>query len=282
MSRKFGGMIISFIFPFYESSIANKKLWSQIEELKNLDKLKSECMGSYYMNDYEKLSEDDLMKFLNQTIEKKKSLEEKAKTNVFGITIAVTLITGLYKVLLDGNTNSSSELFKYSIALLAFYAIGQMILAGLSSLKVLGDVISQYELFPGDMLLSTDERCDTIALDTEINVKLNIVRNNLISSSYSCMKKSLVGLFILFILITIPTLFNGSTTNQISKSISKIDEKQEELLEKINYVEHNQMVLDKKGIDNQGEMISLKKELENTNKELNSIKIQAEKNAFKK
>lgn len=48
-----------------------------------------------------------------------------------------------------------------------------MILAGLASLKVLGDIISQYELFPNDLSKPNPQQLDIIALDTEINVKLN-------------------------------------------------------------------------------------------------------------
>lgn len=275
MVRRFGKRFVNFLFPIYEAFNANKKLNADIEELKTLDRLKLERMNSYYMNQYEKLSEDNLLKFLNQTFEKKKSLEDKAKVNVFGITIAVTLITGLYKVLLDGKT--VSLLFNLSISLLALYSIGQMILAGLSSLKVLGDVISQYELFPDDMLLSEEERCHTIALDTEINVKLNTVRNNFISSSYSSMKKSLVGLFVLFFLITIPTITsNSSPSDQISKSLSQIQETEKKLSVKVDFIEHTQTVQDGKTIDNQGEILSLNKELEKISKELKDLRTQIE------
>jgi hypothetical protein len=110
-----------------------------------------------------------------------------------------------------------------------------MILAGLSSIKLIGDIIIQYELYPGDTKLPDNELLDLIALDTEINVKYNTIRNNYLSSSYESIKKSLIGLLVLFILTTFP--INLFMINNPSK---EMQDQQKALEQRIDTILDNQ------------------------------------------
>jgi len=156
------------LFPLYKTEKANKKIFKDIEELTQQDNLNQN--GSY-MGNFTALSVSNARLFLEKALEKKKSLEDKAKTNVFGVTIAVTLVTGLYKALMDWNSMEHPIFYKVVLFLIAFYVLIQMILAGLSSIKIIGDIIIQFEPFPDDINLPENELRDLIALDTEINVK---------------------------------------------------------------------------------------------------------------
>jgi len=218
--------IIIPLFPLYKTKKANRKLFIDIESLKKQDKLDQN--GSY-MGNYTALSVSDARVFLEKTFEKKKSLEDKAKTNVFGVIIAVTLVTGLYKVLMDLNSMDYPIVYKMLSFLIALYVLIQMILAGLSSIKVISDIIFQYEPFPNDTNLPDNEMLDLIALDTEINVKYNTIRNNYLSSSYESIKRSLICLLLLFIIIAFPINVFGNNSPQKDMDIINLEHQQMEL-----------------------------------------------------
>lgn len=262
------------LFPLYKTVKANKKLFKDIEELKQLERLKPEDNDKYYMKDYIKLTIENANIFFDKTLEKKKSLEDKAKVNVFGATIAVTLVTGLYKAFLDLSSNGTVAWVKIFLFLLAMYTLIQMILAGLSSIKVLNDIIQQYELFPDDFNLSEDKKLDLIALNTEINLNYNYIRNNFLSSSYGSMRNSLVGLFLLFFLLTIPLPYINSNKKEETKiydQIISIEKKQTEIIEEISKLKVIQASHSKK-VEEIDKISKMEQALSELNQEVNKIK----------
>lgn len=262
------------LFPLYKTVKANKKLFKDIEELKQLERLKPEDNDKYYMKDYIKLTIENANIFFDKTLEKKKSLEDKAKVNVFGATIAVTLVTGLYKAFLDLSSNGTVVWVKIFLFLLAMYTLIQMILAGLSSIKVLNDIIQQYELFPDDFNLSEDKKLDLIALNTEINLNYNYIRNNFLSSSYGSMRNSLVGLFLLFFLLTIPLPYINSNKKEETKiydQIISIEKKQTEIIEEISKLKVIQASHSKK-VEEIDKISKMEQALSELNQEVNKIK----------
>jgi len=197
----FEKLVLIPLFPLYKTENANKKIFNDIQSLKQQNKLSKN--GSY-MGNYIGLSLTDAKAYLESTLDKKKNLEERAKNHILGVTIAVTLVTVLCKLLVDLNLMNYLIGYKLVLFIISLYVIVQMTLSGLSSMKIISDITIQYELFPDDTNLPDNELLDLIALDTELNVKYNIIRNNYLSSSYESIKKSLIGLVSLFIIMTFP------------------------------------------------------------------------------
>lgn len=235
----FEKLVVIPLFPLYKTEKANKKLFKDIEFLKQQDKLNPN--GSY-MGNYVGLSVGDAKTFLETTLDKKKSLEEKAKTNIFGVTIAVTLVTVLCKVLVDLNSMDYLMCYKMVLFIISLYVLIQMTLAGLSAMKIISDITIQYELFPDDTTLPDNELLDLIALDTEINVKYNAIRNNYLSSSYESIKRSLIGLMFLFIIITFPINVIGDNNPEKDKDLIKVQHQQMDLEKELTIFKDTQVI----------------------------------------
>jgi len=270
--NRFEEWIVIPLFPLYKTKKANDRIFKDIEELQQLDRL---TPNGSYMGNYITLSVCDARIFLEKTLDKKKSLEDKAKTNVFGVTIAVTLVTGLSKVLIDWNSLNYPIVFKMILFLIAFYVLIQMILAGLSSIKIIGDIIIQYELFPDDVNLPDNDLLDLIALDTEINVKYNTIRNNYLSSSYESLKKSLIGLLILFIIITFPfNIFVNNNSLQQDKmhtDIINIQHQQMELEKRVELLKDTQITQSSK-INDIEKISKIEQQIKVLNQEISEMK----------
>lgn len=235
----FEKLVVIPLFPLYKTEKANKKLFKDIEFLKQQDKLNPN--GSY-MGNYIGLSVSDAKTFLETTLLKKKSLEDKAKTNIFGVTIAVTLVTVLCKVLVDLNSMDYLMCYKMVLFIISLYVLIQMTLAGLSAMKIISDITIQYELFPDDTTLPDNELLDLIALDTEINVKYNAIRNNYLSSSYESIKRSLIGLMFLFMIITFPINVIGDNNPAKDKDLIKVQHQQMDLEKELTIFKDTQVI----------------------------------------
>jgi len=206
----------------------DKLVDEKINRLVNGDKVFS------YMSGYETLDIPVAEEFLNKTFEARKSLEDKAKTNVFGVTIAVSLMIGLSQVFYN---NFPSNLFlRVLTIILAFYSLTSMVLATILSLMVLGKLNRVYDLNPSDKSLTLiSEKLATIAINAELNMNYNIKRNNYLYSSYGLITTFLLSLSILFLLVVIPYHGNTGVTlqkihdsqNDIHKEMYKINELQQ-------------------------------------------------------
>jgi len=199
------------VFPAYESIKANKKI------NEDMTKIENESIGLTYMANYESMDLKNAEKFLERTFEYRKLLEGKARTSVFAIAISASLIVGLCQIIFNVNSSIQNSTFlKIVIVIFAAFALLYMIMAGVLSLKVLGWENRNYELFPQDVILQNQEKLKMIAMCTELNVKLNHIRNNYIYTSYKNIINALICLGILFLLTTIPSIIiKEGTPNKI-------------------------------------------------------------------
>lgn len=214
--------ILNWFFPYYAAHKGNKKILAAIKDIEALDKLPCHPEPEY-MGNYRNLSVAEALVFLDKTLEKKRALEDKAKINIFGVTIAVSLITGLFTVVTDIKSIQFNMVVVYKIGLLvlALYSVGMMVWAGLISLKVLSNEIMQYELFPNDMRLSKQNKRDVVALVAELNNKTNFVRNNYLSASYDMLKKSLGSVMLLFFFFALLMQLVPNSSSSIAHNPSK-------------------------------------------------------------
>ena len=125
-----------------------------------------------------------------------------------------------FLTLIMGASNTISGLLKnplwvwmqYFTALLFAGAVIYMIIAGTSSFQLLMDKNIVY-------YTTTDTDVKDYYINKEKNIKLNLIRNNLINTSFRCIRNALICLFVVFTLTLINQLkfsarISGSNTTQ--------------------------------------------------------------------
>lgn len=249
---------------------ANKAIQTKIDKLESGD-----FQAITYISCYKELSLKEAEGFLSKTFDVRRSLEEKSKINVLGITISVAVITGLSEIFINNYTDSIA--IKVLLLLLAIYALYTVILATSLNLLVLGEHNRVFDIHPRDMLLTTRERIESVALYTELNMNLNVKRNNFLYSSYGLIVRFLIILSIIFFLMITPkVLFSNPIENriynqedlslQVLDNITDTLEQQEEILEILKKTNSN-------NIEVINELKVIKELQNNIQRELDSLKI---------
>ena len=194
--------LISTVFPFFVCRKANKKLKKQILEFETDKKTRKHY--SVIKRRQRKNYFDILDKKYKESFDKKNKLEDKAKTNVIGLTIAITLITGASGIIKTIDSKFPIGFVQWISFFILLVSVVYLIIAGILAVKALCSentmfFISEDTLLRKDLngLLEYDE-C------IEKNEKYNTIRNNLIYSSYACIKNSLICMVAILILCTIP------------------------------------------------------------------------------
>lgn len=188
------------IFPYYEYIAKSKKVLARIKEIDD---------GNYnnnlqYVERLDGFKEADILRFYDRTLEIKKSLEEKSKSILLSITVAITLIIGLITILLNHDKLSSgSQLLTYIIFFIGLISVMYMIIGAIMSLKLLSGRIQVYQLFPVDTALEETEKVKLIAINTEQNTNMNVIRSNIVYIAYKSIINSLICLLILFLLFSV-------------------------------------------------------------------------------
>ncbi len=172
-----------------------------------------------YMAEYSSLTFEQVQDFHNKSLNQMKSLEDKAKVSIIGITIAVSLITGLTGFLSRDAYLYATSL-KILIVIFGVISLSYMIMSAWMSLIVLGDKNKVYQLSPKDMQLSDKEKLHWVALYTELNVCLNIIRNNYIYAAYRSILYAIISLSIMFVLIAAGIFLIDTTKNQQTVSLA--------------------------------------------------------------
>lgn len=203
--------ILDILFPVVILLKANRKIDTKINHIEQ-GKLDLE-----YMYGYQVLTVKDAEGYLTKTFDARKTIEDKAKINVLGVTISVTLIMGLSQAL--NNSFPMLNSLKIFTIILGIYALLSVILATVLSLFILGKYNRVYDLTPSD---KSTNNVQTIALNVELNSLYNVKRNNYLYSSYMFMINFLVSLSILFILLTIPSVNAKSSLQVIQDKQAKI------------------------------------------------------------
>jgi len=188
------------IFPYYEYISKSKKVLARIKEIDS---------GNYnnnlqYVERLDGFKEADILRFYDRTLEIKKSLEEKSKSILLSITVAITLIIGLITILLNHDKFSSgSQLLTYIIFFIGLISVMYMIIGAIMSLKLLSGRIQVYQLFPVDTALEEVEKVKLIAINTEQNTNMNVIRSNIVYIAHKSIINSLICLIILFLLFSV-------------------------------------------------------------------------------
>jgi hypothetical protein len=188
---------IAFFFPFYMNRRMNKKLRDKISS--------NDDIGIFnYMDDISTIELESFENKFREVLNTKDKLEDKAKLNVAGITIAITLImgsTGLLEVIYN---KYNSVWFGWVMFALLICGVAYMLIAGIMAIKVL---IDENEVYTVGIVKSTDETSNAkLEYKNAINKNAikNLIRNNSVFTSYECIRNALACLFLLFIFVALP------------------------------------------------------------------------------
>lgn len=129
----------------------------------------------------------------NQERERMKGFEEKAKINIVGATLAVTIVLGASNFIEGVVSNQKLAINFFSVILLIFAAIW-MVATAVISIRVITDDNVFYTIQNKSLLGDDKELKLDYDLCIEMNRVQNLIRNNGIYTSYVCMRNALVCL----------------------------------------------------------------------------------------
>lgn len=202
--------VIGFLVPILQSWRANKKIAARMPSVESGESLK-------YMASYESLTFQEAEDFYIKSTEQMESLEGKARISLMGITIAISVITGLAASFFSLSSSHFIFVVKLLIVTLSALSVAYMSMAGWAALKVLGELNRIDQLSPEEMRLPETEKLKRIAICTELNVNRNLIRNNLVYVSYRSILYAVILLSLAFLLIGIGNIIvpNCSFANTV-------------------------------------------------------------------
>lgn len=199
------GKFLDAVFPLVPLYRANKVVRQKIHP-KNENGKDIEPSGILsFIENADNLSSEIIKEQYNETFKVKEKLEDKAKTNIIGVTISITLIMGASGVLSTLNKKYPSPIFSWILFFLIMFSVAYMVTAGILVIRLLNNenevyIVELSSLAADEMRLRDDyDKC------ISQNQNKNTIRNNYIFTSYECIRNSLICLFVILILIALPT-----------------------------------------------------------------------------
>lgn len=270
-------IIIENTLPFLQNKKYNRPIEENIDKLNkteiediNLDKLGySSNLTNVPINIIENSYRDSL--------ERKKVIEDKAKINVIGITIFISLISSLSSSIVKIYSFTNNKFVRLGIYLCCFVTILYMLQGGILALEVLMNKNRVYLLTEEELSIQDkSKQKKAYARSIELNGYSNTLRNNYIFSSYQCIRNALIFLMIITLIYVFPYLNNGN--DKIEKEINTINNNNIEVRKKLDTINSDlnnsiiQREEDEKKIDN------LIKENEILNTKIKNLEEQNTKN----
>lgn len=196
--------LIEFLFPPIQNYQANKKLKATLHPKNEKGEEIAPSGILCYIDNSDKLGIETLKEQYDETDRIKNKLEDKAKTNIIGITIAITLTMGASGILSAVSEKFQQPLFAWIVFVLLVVSVAYLLTAGLLVIQTLIAeneiaVVSLKNIADGGKALRDDyDKC------IGLNRTRNVIRNNYIYTSYECIRNALICLFAILILVTIP------------------------------------------------------------------------------
>ena len=173
----------------------------------NLRKKNSDITKIVIPNNINQIDTKYLEDDYKATIETKNKFEDKAKTIIAALTIAITMTLNLSKMIEEAATKVQVPYFRYCVFGVAILSILYMLVAGIMSIQVL---IKENILYPIPLEKRTEKT--SIYQATQQNINQNLIRNNIIYAAYISIRNSVICLLVIFILAVLPY----QSTNDIS------------------------------------------------------------------
>lgn len=197
--KKLLNLIIRQIFPSFSCKKINKGLKQKVESNDSQSNIP-------FMNSVDQITIDSFREKYFDTFETKNKFEDKAKTNVIGITIAITLIMGASSIITP-IVNKYTFVFMHWVSyFIMIAAVLYLLSAGIQAIKVL--FAENTMSFVGILDLSADnEKKEKYDDCTNRNINRNIIRNNIVFSSYICIRNAIICMVVLLIFAAIPVTY---------------------------------------------------------------------------
>lgn len=157
---------IAFFFPFYMNRRMNKKLRDKLSNNDDIGIFNS-------IDDISNIELEILENKYKEIINTKDKLEDKAKLNVAGITIAITLIMGAIGLLDVIYNKYNSVWFRWLMFALLIFGIVYMLIAGIMAIKVL---IDENEVYTVGFMKINDE-INSVKLEYQNAINKNAIKN---------------------------------------------------------------------------------------------------------
>ncbi len=199
--------VIDAVLPMCANHRDNKVLRHKLSDDGNVNGHESLLR---YIENADEINTDVLKQQYDDTFHTKDKLEDKAKTNVIGITIAITLIMGASGISNTISEKLQSTVFQWLTFILLAVAVVYLLIAGIIAIKVLASEnmvfsVTLSSFASNEAVLRSDyDKCIVQ------NRTQNLIRNNSVYSSYECIRNALICLFAILLLSTIPLEFQKS------------------------------------------------------------------------
>lgn len=196
--------ILDLVFPIVSNCRDNAKLREKIcpknETGQDID---PESILSYIENS-DRIDLNILKGQYDETFKIKEKIEDKAKTNIIGISISITLIMGASGILSVLNNKYSIPVVSWVAFVLIVASIIYMLAAGILVIRLLTNENEVYIVTLGELASGGETLRDQYGKRISQNRNKNLIRNNYLFTSYECIRNSLICLFVILVLITIP------------------------------------------------------------------------------
>jgi len=209
--------LLDIIFPvnmFIKFISANKKINKKIDEVGNQDQLEN---GDNPKHDY-----DIMLPYFRETIEVKKTLEDKAKIGVVGISLCATIIFGLLGLLFSMHIDFTQlNMPKVILIIMSAMLIFYINAAGILALIVIGEKNQIYCLSLEESKKGKVDQAKLLASHAERNIYLNTLRNNYVYVSFRCLIYGVVILSLMVPFIAMTSLNKDETKKELLKAVKE-------------------------------------------------------------
>ncbi len=207
------GKIFDMVFPMIANHRDNSSVRKNIHPTDDTGKeIAPEGILSYIENS-DKLDLKILKEQYDETFRTKEKIEDKAKTNIIGVSISITLIMGASGMLSVLNNKYPFPILSWVAFALIVVSIVYMLTAGILVIRLLTDENEVYVVSLNSLALDGETLRNDYDKCISQNRNKNIIRNNYLFTSYECIRNSLVCLFIILVLTTAPLSFQHEEEN---------------------------------------------------------------------
>lgn len=188
--------ILEKIFPSIANHLYNNKVRNKIKNRVELALPSNDTsIDDITIEDFNALYESDMRW--------KEKLEDKAKTNVIGVTISVTLMMGAYSLIQNVSGKFGSNILFWIAFCLFILSVVYMLEAGIHAIHVL---TAENVVYTSPAGLKGNEKKNDMDLQIGLTRAQNTLRNNYIFTSYECIRNALICLFCVMIIAIIPVM----------------------------------------------------------------------------
>lgn len=191
-------MKIGTLLDFFAPTIAN---WRDCNKIKT--KIESGLGCNPPSNEFgiDEWTLDDLKELYETETTRKSKFEDKAKTNVIGITISVTLIMGACTLMQNVKDNYSDGIIYWIAFTIYVLSVIYMLEAGLHAIRV---ITSENVVHIPNLKKTEKEKKIEYDKAIAMNRARDLIRNNYVFTSYECIRNALFCLFIVMVIAVFP------------------------------------------------------------------------------